>query len=258
MWGLLLLAVCRSASVTAYNHPLLQSPFNIAGRGWQTFEYGERHTEAFQAFSAVSKTPIILRITDTAQPGTSFRVVDNDLVVLITPIPKIQLGKKPTSNPLRAYNSDAWSHGQVVLSRGYHHLRVFTRSSPWHSGFGALVAEPAQKCRHTAGRYFLVRNLVGWDEAREVCLNFGADLGDPLKCQGMSPQQQSRRHRQVLQLILACGGRGDSVWIKGYRDPAFPDEDEFPASMQAINEQESVTGAEWEATQLATLCQYRR
>lgn len=53
-------------------------------------------------------------------------------------------------------------------------------------------------------------------------------------------------------------GKGDSVWIRGYRDAAFPDDDEFPASMQAINEQESVMGAEWEATQLATMCQCRK
>lgn len=243
------------ASVLA--SPLVNAPFNIAGKGWQGFEYGNRGTEIHAAYTAVTADdPIVLRITDTSRPGAAFHVIDNGERVLTTPIPAVNSVRCPTTNPLRAYNSAAWSHGHVVIPSGYHHIRVFMRFSPWGEGMGALVAEPGEKCPHEAGRFFLVQNQVEWDSAESLCKAYGgrlADIRGPIHAR-MTPERRAKLMRQAFTVVHACSPDNGLAWIKGQPSKNLGEED-FPGSIKAISETEGITGAEWEMSQLSTLCQ---
>lgn len=246
-----ILAVC---SLAYGSTPLETSQFNILGKGWQQFEYGRRETEIHTAFMVIdSHHPVILRITDVSQPGAAFRVLDNGQRVLVTPIPAQDHRKEATSNPWRAYNSNAWSHGHTVLSKGFHHIRVFMRYSPWEMGLGGIMAEPLDICEHKVGRYLVVRNLVDWDMAELLCEELGGNLAD-LKRPTVTSSKQMRRFSRVLGLVKKCAPENDQVWIGGTVDAAHADEDPFPASIKAVSATEGITGSEWEQTQMGILC----
>lgn len=239
--------------------PLERSPLNIVDKGWQSFEYGPRDTEIYTAFNALESTvPMILRITDLATPGSAFRVHSNGQRVLVTPIPMQDLQKGPTVNPLRAYNSMAWSHGHTILPPGFHHIRVFMRHSPWDQGVGALQVESAEVCEHTVKhqgkKIVLVSNLVDWDAANKLCEAMNGSLADLRRPYSMTPSQHARLLGRIFSLIKACRVDNGMTWIRGSKDSQFQAEDEFPASVQAHSCTEGVTGAEWEMSQMATLC----
>lgn len=236
--------------------PLERSPLNLLGQGWQTFQYGPRETEVFSAFNIIHKSaPIILRITDLSAPGAAFKVASNGARILSTPIPALDQSKGPTLNPLRSYNSNAWSSGHAVLAPGFHHVRIFMRYSPWDGGVGAIVAEPADKCEHDDAKdLFVVTNLVDWDSAASVCAGYGAVLADLRRPPGISPSRHARILSKAFKLIRCCQVENDIAWIRGAVDPVFPEEGEFPGSIKAFNDHEGLTGAEWETPAMATLC----
>lgn len=239
--------------------PLELSPLNIVGQGWKSFEYGAKDTEIYAAFTAIdSRTPMILKITDLSTPGSAFNVVSNGQRVMATPIPMQDLAKGPTVNPLRAYNSMAWSHGHTILPPGFHHIRVFMRYSPWEQGVGALQVEAADVCpfttTHQGHKVVLVGNQVDWDAANKLCEAMNGRLADLRRPYSMTPSRHARLLAHIFAMIRACRVDNDMAWIRGNRDAQFPAEDEFPASVRAYSGTEGVTGAEWEMSQMATLC----
>lgn len=247
------------ALLVARESPLETSPLNAIDKGWQSFEYGERDTEVYGAFSAVSTaTPIVLRITDLSHPGSAFRVLSNGRRVLITPVPATDYAKGPTCNPLRSYNSAAWSHGHTVLRAGFHHVRVFMRYSPWNAGVGAILFEKAVKCPYESNGLFLVDSVLDWDNAAKVCEAYGGHLADLHRPSSWSPSKHARLLSSAFRVVKRCKPENDSAWIKGCKNQAFLEEGEFPASVKAYSEVEGLTGAEWEVTQMATLCQVKR
>jgi len=252
----LLLIFALGTSLTFGSSPLEGSPLNVVGKDWQSFQYGPMGTEIHAAFSAVhSSRPMLLKITDMSSPGAAFRVLSNGHRILQTPIPMEDVKKGGTVNPLRSFNSNAWSHGMTVLPPGFHHIRVFMRYSPNEEGVGALQVEPAEICPYSSNRLLLLTNMVDWDNAGKLCEALGGRLANLHRPGVWSPARHARFLSKVFALVQACGVDNDMAWIRGSRMAGFPEEEEFPASVKAYSDVEGVTGSEWGNQQMGTLCQ---
>lgn len=233
-------------------NPLVAAPFNVVGKDWMPFEYGKQGTEAHQAFMAVSESPMIVRLTDTLQPGASFILRDTaKRAILVTPTPVMDVTRR-TVNPLRAYNSPAWSHGDAVLLPGFHQLRIFMRESPFGSGTGAIKVEEARLCKHRLRNLRVVENVVGWEEAGRLCEAFGMELANLYEYK--STTTLAFMMKRAFTLVKRCQVDAGLVWIAGSPDHD-PDEEVFPASLQALSPVEGITGAEWENSRMPALCQ---
>lgn len=237
-------------------NPLIQAPFNLVDKDWVGFEYGEKGKEAFEAFMAISDLPMIVRLTDTVRPGASFTVRDGLRVVMETPTPKSDPSKF-TVNPLRAYNSPAWSHGDAVLSPGFHQLRVFMKKSPYGHGYGAIKVETTEQCPYRRGKFFLVQNVVGWDEAGGVCEAYGGRLAN-LHLRDKPDHHRANAMRRAFWMIKKCRVEGGLVWIASAPGKDEEGEGDFPASLQAINYTEGFTGPEWDNARMPILCEYNQ
>jgi hypothetical protein len=230
------------------------APFNVVHKDWVPFEYGQRGTEAHQAFMAVSESPMIVRLTDTLQPGASFILREvRKQTILVTPTPVMD-GTRRTVNPLRAYNSPAWSHGDAVLQPGFHQLRIFMRESPFGGGTGAIKVEEARLCKHKLRNLRVVENTVGWEEAGQLCEAFGMELASFHEYR--TTATLAFLLKRAFTLVKRCHVDAGLVWIAGSPDHE-PDEEVFPASLQAISQVEGITGAEWENSRMPVLCQLK-
>lgn len=250
----LFLVLEASSFGSSARNPLLESSFNVVNKDWMPFDYGEQGTEAHRAFMAISESPMIVRLTDTLHPGASFILQDVHEQILVTPTPPLDLNKR-TFNPLRAYNSPAWSHGDAILFPGFHQLRIFMRESPLAQGTGAIKVEEAKLCKHSMGKFFVVENVVGWEEAGRLCEAFGMELANLYKY-NEKPHTLSVLLKEAFTLVKKCNLESGFVWITG--SPAHGlIEDEFPASLQAISPNEGITGSEWEMSRMPVLCQIK-
>jgi hypothetical protein len=132
------------------------------------------------------------------------------------------------------------------------------RYSPWNEGVGAIKFERARKCSYESNGLFLVDNVLDWDSAAKVCEAYGGQLADLRRLAGWSPSKHARLLSSAFRVVKRCQPENDSAWIKGNKNQQFLEEGEFPASVKAFSEVEGLTGAEWEMTQMATLCQARK
>lgn len=240
-----------------FQSPLINSALNIRDQDWVTFEYGPKGHEVYNAFIAASETPMILRITDTVNPGAAFIVHDHKNEILVTPIPKPDV-MKSTFNPLRAYNSPSWSHGDVILSAGFHHIRVYMRASPLGKGFGAIKVDNTTKCSYELGKYFIVQSCVGWEEAGRLCEAYGGQLANIHRHHEDSKKLASLLD-QTFKLINRCKVEKGLVWVAGLQISMMSGSADlgevFPASIQAISKTEGFMGADWENQKMAVLCE---
>lgn len=152
--ALLLLVLVGTTAADSGNgggirRPLAPVMALTVGGGWTGFEFGEVGSTA-GPFTFTTAGPVVLKVTDAYCAGDRFRVYDNGQLLGDTSYSWMSLCEFPgrTVDPVTAFTSWYYSHGEFSLSAGSHSITIQSLASPFGPG-GAFLRADATSVQST-------------------------------------------------------------------------------------------------------------